>query len=50
MLEEVFWNYFESTGNIDAYMATKELDTNDEHESDCTYLENQQDYRNESPS
>lgn len=32
MLEEVFWKYFKNTGNINAYMATKELDTNEEHE------------------
>lgn len=39
MLEEVFWNYFKNTGNINAYMATKELDTNEEHEADYTYSE-----------
>lgn len=26
MLEKVFWNYFENTGNINTYIASKEYD------------------------
>ncbi|WP_105614080.1 YqzL family protein [Vallitalea okinawensis] len=43
MLEEVFWKYFKNTGNINAYMATKELDTNEEHEYN-TYQTNTESY------
>lgn len=29
MLEKVFWNYFKSTGNVDAYLAAKDFDNDD---------------------
>ena len=37
MLEKVFWDYFKSTGNVDAYLAAKDFDNDDK---DCNSNKN----------
>lgn len=51
MLEQVFWDYFKNTGNINAFIACKDFEVNS-HESTYNYNENkneesQEYYKNE---